>query len=98
MNIYAIVNILFWVAVGSVAVVYLWKQKFWKKFRSPRKNYVKYTDVQSERPLSDEDFLRKKKAEKEYLDAILDKISHSGYEKLTPEEKDFLFRQSNSKS
>jgi len=29
------------------------------------------------------------------MDAILDKVSKHGYENLTAEEKDFLFRQSN---
>lgn len=32
------------------------------------------------------------------MDAILDKISQSGYDSLTPDEKDFLFRMSNRKN
>ena len=34
------------------------------------------------------------KADQERLDAILDKISKGGYESLSKEEKDFLFRMS----
>jgi hypothetical protein len=37
-----------------------------------------------------------KKAKQDRVDAILDKISKSGYESLTREEKDFLFNQGNS--
>lgn len=45
---------------------------------------------------SDEEFNLEKKRRQEKIDAILDKISKSGYESLTKEEKDFLFRQSNN--
>ncbi len=45
---------------------------------------------------SDEAYNAEKKAKQERVDAILDKISKSGYESLTREEKDFLFNQGNS--
>ena len=45
---------------------------------------------------SDEVYNAEKKAKQERVDAILDKISKSGYESLTREEKDFLFNQGNS--
>jgi hypothetical protein len=35
--------------------------------------------------------VRNKKEEQEKIDAILDKISKSGYDSLTKQEKDFLF-------
>ncbi|MCE2712263.1 MAG: rhomboid family intramembrane serine protease [Cryomorphaceae bacterium] len=44
---------------------------------------------------SDEDYNQEKKQRQEKIDAILDKISKSGYDSLTKEEKDFLFNQSN---
>tara|TARA_B100000508_G_scaffold118450_1_gene98549 strand:+ start:66056 stop:66970 length:915 start_codon:yes stop_codon:yes gene_type:complete len=44
---------------------------------------------------SDEDFNRHKKATQEQVDAILDKISKSGYDSLTKKEKQILFDQSN---
>jgi membrane associated rhomboid family serine protease len=43
---------------------------------------------------TDEDYNLEKKRRQEKTDAILDKISKSGYESLTKEEKDFLFNQS----
>ena len=46
------------------------------------------------RPLSDEEFNIQKKNNQDKIDAILDKISKSGYESLTKSEKEFLFNQS----
>ena len=43
---------------------------------------------------TDYDFNAEKKARQEKTDAILDKISRSGYESLTKAEKEFLFNQS----
>jgi membrane associated rhomboid family serine protease len=43
---------------------------------------------------SDEDYNLEKKKRQDKTDSILDKISKSGYESLTKEEKDFLFNQS----
>ncbi len=47
------------------------------------------------RPLTDEEFIIRKKANQSRVDAILDKISKSGYESLSSKEKEFLFQQSN---
>jgi membrane associated rhomboid family serine protease len=44
---------------------------------------------------TDEEYNLEKKKRQEKTDAILDKISKSGYESLTKEEKNFLFNQSN---
>ncbi len=43
---------------------------------------------------TDEQYNLEKKAKQEKTNAILDKISKSGYESLTKAEKDFLFSQS----
>lgn len=43
---------------------------------------------------TDEDYNAEKKARQEKIDAILDKISKSGYDSLTKDEKDYLFRNS----
>ena len=43
---------------------------------------------------SDEEYNAGKKAKQERVDTILDKISKAGYESLTKEEKDFLFKAS----
>jgi membrane associated rhomboid family serine protease len=50
--------------------------------------------VSYRRPASDEDYNSSQKAKQERVDAILDKISKAGYESLTKEEKDFLFKAS----
>jgi membrane associated rhomboid family serine protease len=43
---------------------------------------------------SDEDFIRRRNQQQDRLDELLDKIGKSGYESLSDEEKDFLFRAS----
>jgi membrane associated rhomboid family serine protease len=43
---------------------------------------------------SDTSYLKSKKVKQEKLDAILDKISQSGYGSLTQQERDFLFKAS----
>jgi membrane associated rhomboid family serine protease len=69
------------------------------RFKMPtfnRKRNYKYTissNYQYERPLSDEEYNYQKKQKEEKTNRILDKISKSGYESLTQEEKDFLFSQ-----
>ncbi len=52
--------------------------------------------VKKRRFKSDEVYNAEKRAKQERVDAILDKISKSGYESLNREEKDFLFNQGNS--
>lgn len=56
-----------------------------------RKMGAKATAQQRRRPMSDEEFNRRRAEEQKRVDAILDKISKSGYEHLTKEEKEFLF-------
>ena len=46
------------------------------------------------RKKTDEEFNTEKKIKQERIDTILDKISKSGYESLTKEEKDILFKMS----
>jgi membrane associated rhomboid family serine protease len=58
-------------------------------FRGRSKMKVSY-----KRPRRDEDFVSDKKARQERTDAILDKISKSGYGSLTKEEREFLFKSS----
>jgi len=45
--------------------------------------------------VSDADFNASKKQQQERIDAILDKISRSGYDSLSKAERDFLFRNGN---
>lgn len=61
------------------------------------KNRPKKTKLKAEkggRFKTDEQFNVEKKARQEKIDAILDKISKSGYESLTKAEKEMLFNQS----
>jgi membrane associated rhomboid family serine protease len=62
-----------------------------KKQKPPRKTYTR------ERPLSDEDYNYRKARQQERIDRILDKISRSGYDSLTKEEKEILFNSSSKK-
>ena len=55
-----------------------------------------YDDEEDDvRNMSDEDYNARKFQEQQRIDEILDKISKSGYESLTREEKDILFKASN---
>ncbi len=61
-----------------------------KKKKKKQKFYTSYTSS-SDRPMSDEEYNTRKKEQEKKIDAILDKISKSGYEALSKVEKDFLF-------
>ncbi|MBN1340153.1 MAG: rhomboid family intramembrane serine protease [Bacteroidales bacterium] len=60
-----------------------------------REKYSRFRTVYSgERPKTDEEYNAQRAERQKRIDHILDKISKSGYESLTREEKDFLFRES----
>ncbi|MCD4696533.1 MAG: rhomboid family intramembrane serine protease [Bacteroidales bacterium] len=70
------------------------KIKFSKSQYTRKK--TKFKNVYSNtKPVSDEDYNFNKKQNHKKIDEILDKISKSGYESLTKEEKELLFRTSN---
>jgi hypothetical protein len=52
----------------------------------------------SGRPITDEEYNVEKKMYQKRIDSILEKISKGGYDSLTREEKDFLFRSSGKSS
>ena len=64
----------------------------WKR-RSNMK-YTRYEEVKDEVPRSDEDYNFQKAQKERDIDAILDKVAKNGYDSLTKEEKDFLFKNS----
>ena len=64
-----------------------WRPKFNIKFN-------KFKDFTGGRPKSDWDYNKEKADDEKRTDEILDKISKGGYDSLTSEEKEFLFRQS----
>ena len=65
-----------------------------KKELANRKKEKYYVSTESGRPMSDEEYNARRAAEQKRIDEILDKISAKGYDALTKEEKDFLFRYS----
>lgn len=69
-----------------------WKGWFWR-FKN-RKKYTPYEEIKDEVPRSDEDYNFQKRQKERDIDAILDKVAKSGYESLTKEEKEFLFKNS----
>lgn len=68
---------------------------FKKKDRSTFKTYKNTSSNSSgtNAPKDDYDFNHQKVEKQKKIDVILDKISRSGYESLSKEEKDFLFRE-----
>lgn len=64
---------------------------FFKLFKPKNKLKVAYS---SKRKFTDEEYNRAKADKQKKIDYILDKISKSGYEALSKEEKDFLFKAS----
>ena len=67
-----------------------------KKKRKPKVEYTPYKEIKDEpqMPRSDEEYNRQKAERERDVDAILDKIAKNGYASLTPEEKEFLFKNS----
>ena len=63
-----------------------------KRFKVKRGN--KSSSSQHVRPKSDDQFNSERKENSNRVDAILDKISRHGYDHLSKEEKEFLFKQS----
>lgn len=65
------------------------------RFKASTSNPWKAAEREASRaPMSDDEFNAERAAREERLDAILDKISKHGYDHLSPEEKRFLFDQS----
>lgn len=68
-----------------------------KQTKRKKHFYSSYNTPSQGRVISDEEYNFNKKKMEEKLDQILDKISSSGYDALTKEEKDFLFFSSKRK-
>ncbi len=67
---------------------------FTKREKKSKIKITKNPYQSSAAQMSDEEYNTAKKKRQERIDSILDKISKSGYESLTKEEKEFLFKQS----
>jgi membrane associated rhomboid family serine protease len=78
----------------------VWNVSWLKRiFRSIRRKKLRIdyykTKPANGRPLTDNEYNERKAEKQKKIDEILDKISKSGYESLTGEEKDLLFKSSN---
>lgn len=62
-------------------------------FKNNKKSKIK-VEYKTSRPLNDDQYNKKKVENQKRVDEILDKISQSGYDSLSKEEKDFLFKSS----
>ena len=71
-----------------------WFQRMKDKFGKDRLKYTRYEEVKEEVPRSDGEYNRQRAEKERNVDAILDKVSKSGYGSLTDEEKEFLFKNS----
>ncbi len=81
-----------------------WKDR-WQQFlerrrerREARRSSRSMHAESSRRPKTDEEFNRERAENRRRIDEILDKVSKSGYQNLTEEEKDFLFKSSNKET
>ena len=87
--------------IGFLIILY-WKRhggmtgdfsiKNWFNSLKNRKKYTRYEEVYDKVPRSDEEYNYQKAQKERDIDAILDKVAKSGYESLSKEEKDFLFK------
>jgi len=78
---------------GALAGLFYLKGNPFRKVvfeRNERKGYRAPTGTTG-RPVSDADYNAKKRQDEAKVDSILDKISKSGYDSLTKEERDFLY-------
>lgn len=65
---------------------------------APKARFRTFPGETKGRPETDEQYNRRKAAEQQAIDRILDKIAQSGYDSLNSKEKETLFRSSNKKS
>lgn len=87
--------------IGFLIILY-WKRhggmtgdfsiKNWFNSLKNRKKYTRYEEVYDKVPRSDEEYNYQKAQKERDIDAILDKVAKSGYDSLTKEEKEFLFK------
>lgn len=70
-----------------------WLENIFNRLGSMFSGNKKIT-TEHRRPKTDEEFNSEKKKRQQRVDQILDKISKSGYDSLSKEEKDFLFKYS----
>jgi membrane associated rhomboid family serine protease len=86
------------VVYGAISILIYTKVNFnFLKIKKKDKKKPKFATSTNysynERPVSDEEYNARKVENDKKIDTILDKISKNGYESLSKEEKEFLFKQ-----
>lgn len=80
-----------------IAPAYYKKAHLFRKPKRKKKQRMKYATSRNyqphSRPETDEEFNQRRAENEKKIDIILDKISKHGYDALSKEEKEFLFRQ-----
>lgn len=81
---------------GMILILY-WRRdefKWFPKFKMKKNKHFSDEYSSYSRPKTDEQYNEERADNQKKIDEILDKISKSGYDSLTKEEKEFLFKQS----
>jgi len=68
--------------------------QFWAPFKKLFKPKPKMKATYSKKPMTDDEFNYQRKVDQQRIDEILDKIKKSGYESLSKEDKELLFKES----
>lgn len=68
-----------------------------RDFFRPKRNFSASSGGYSQRPVPDEEYNFRKNENQKKIDEILEKISKGGYDSLTRDEKEFLFKTSTKK-
>ena len=71
-----------------------WFQDLKSRVGKDRMRYTKYEEIKNDVPRNDSDYNYQRAQRERDMDAILDKVAKSGYDSLTPEEKEYLFKNS----
>ncbi len=79
-------------ALGGFVYLYL-KNRFAGQAVAYKPKMKVRKNIKPKRPLTDREFNEQRAVNQKRIDEILDKISQYGYDKLTKEEKEFLFKQ-----
>lgn len=85
--------------IFGIILILLWRKldnggSFSSFGRSSERESKFYVSQESSRPMSDEEYNARRAEERQRVDEILDKISANGYDALSKEEKEFLFKHS----
>jgi hypothetical protein len=68
--------------------------QFWAPIIKLFRHKPKMKATYSKKPMTDDEFNYQRKVSQQRIDEILDKIKKSGYESLSKEDKELLFRES----